>query len=63
MEKEQIHCYHGTLAQDKNWKQPKLVAASNELSRPGYSKFTANEFQDVKDTLHEKIAVLAQLIR
>jgi hypothetical protein len=63
MEQEQIHCYHGTLAQGKDWKQPKLVAASNELSRPGYSTFTANEFQDGKETLQEKIAVLGQLIR
>lgn len=29
MEKETIECYHGSLAEGKEWKQPKLIAASN----------------------------------
>jgi hypothetical protein len=33
---------HGYCAEGKEWKQPKLVAKSDELSRPGYTKLTAN---------------------
>lgn len=44
------------------WRQPKLIASSNELSRPGYSPIKANEFQDRPETLEEKVTLLAQLI-
>lgn len=62
MEKEEYVCYHGQLSEGRNWKQPKLIASSNELSRPGYSPIKANEFQDQPETLREKIALLAILI-
>lgn len=41
-EKEVKYLSHGTLGHEKDWKQPKLVAKSEELSRPGYSSIKAN---------------------
>lgn len=42
-----------------NWPQPKLVAASKELSRPGYNSYAANEYVDLEEVLKQKIKLLA----
>ena len=33
---------HGLLCMEKEWAAPKLIAKSDELSRPGYTKITAS---------------------
>ena len=50
MEKE-LEIHHGELCKDLGLKNPKLIASSNEESRPGYTKIKANEFMDDKDAL------------
>ena len=41
-EEKTFTCHHGSLAEGKEWKQPRLIAKSDLISRPGYSPIQAN---------------------
>ena len=66
MEKEdkgKEQCHHGLMLKELALKAPKLVAKSNQLSRPGYSTIDASEYEDHPDVLKIKVKELAALIR
>jgi len=53
---------HGKLA-DPGWPQPELAVASDEESRPGYTKITAAEYVDTPEVLAAKVKLVARMIR
>ena len=58
-----IKCSNGLLLEEMNLKSPKLVASSEEISRPGYSNIVANEFEDYPEVLKEKVNLACELIK
>jgi len=46
-----------------SWAPPMLAAQCSALARPGYNSGAAHEYVDVAEVLHEKVKLLAALVR
>lgn len=53
---------HGFL-REETWAAPIKVLHNDEEARPGYESMKRHEYNEVPDTLHAKVQVLAQLLR
>jgi len=53
---------HGRLG-ESSWPAPRLAVRCADIARPGYNSSAAHEFLDVDEVLHEKVKLLANLIR
>ena len=47
----------------RTWEEPIKTFSCAEIARPGYSNLSADEFEDLDDTLKDKVALLAAMIR
>jgi NAD-dependent SIR2 family protein deacetylase len=54
---------HGRLGVQKGWKPPHMVTHCDVEARPGYQSMQAHEYVEQEETLHDKIRVLADLLR
>ena len=57
------HLLHGILLKDSALPLPVHVAACSAEARPGFTSGTADEFEDVPESLSAKMKVLAALVR
>jgi len=57
-----LFSFHGYLC-DSTWSLPQMVADSDEINRPGYASFKAQEFLDSEEVLKAKVKLVANLTK
>lgn len=60
---EEMHGLLGREEGNRGWTPPRLVTECSALARPGYDSGEAHEFLDDFETLCQKVAVLADMVR
>ena len=59
---EESYPWHGFLAR-RSWEAPMKTQHCEEEARPGYQTVKAHEYEDSEEVLHEKVLLLANLIK